>query len=166
MPTTPSPDRLQLRPASAGDYTTIASWIPDATACLRWAGPKLPFPFPASDLRQLLAAPDGSDHSYSLVDQDDMPWGFGQHWIARPGAVHLGRIIMAPAARGLGLGRLLCEELVAAALEATAATIVTLRVYRDNPAAMTLYANLGFRAVDTQSTADVLFMAMHVPARG
>lgn len=149
-----------LRPPTASDYVAIASWIPDAAAGLRWAGPRLPFPFSAADLQALLAVPGCSEFSYCLVDDLANPCGFGQHWVLQPGAVHLGRIIVAPNARGQGLGRKLCQELISAALRSTSAMVVTLRVYRDNLAAVGLYSSLGFFEVAAESTNDVLFMKM------
>lgn len=75
-----------------------------------------------------------------------------------PGAVHLGRIILAPAARGKGLGRVLCRQLATRAVHSTGANTVTLRVYRDNPVAVALYTGLGFTPVESESDEDVLFM--------
>jgi ribosomal protein S18 acetylase RimI-like enzyme len=85
--------------------------------------------------------------------------GFSQYW-PRPGdAVHLLRVIVAPDARGNGLGRELCVQLAERALEATSAGVITLNVYRDNPVALALYESLGFNVVLEKSTGDALFMA-------
>ncbi|BDT67673.1 acetyltransferase [Comamonadaceae bacterium OS-1] len=152
-----------LRAPTAHDFAAIASWIPDAAAALRWAGPRLPFPFSAADLPAWLALPGCGQSSYSLVDGAGQLCGFGQHWVVQPGAVHLGRIIIAPGARGQGVGRVLCQQLIAAALRATSATTVTLRVYKDNPVAVGLYASLGFTELASESTGDVYFMQLQVP---
>jgi ribosomal protein S18 acetylase RimI-like enzyme len=141
-----------LQPA---DYNTIASWIPDAAACLRWAGPRLAFPFSAAELPALLTVAGGE--SYCLSDGEE-PCGFGQHWVVTPGAVHLGRIILSPAARGKGLGRVLCRQLATKAVQSTGANTVTLRVYHDNTVALALYASLGFTPVEPESDEEVLFM--------
>lgn len=151
-----------LRVPATADYAAIASWIPDAESALRWAGPRVSFPFTASGLPALLAVPGGGESSYCLVDGAADPCGFGQHWVAQPGTVHLGRLIVAPNARGRGLGRALCEQLVCAACASSAAAAVTLRVYRDNPIAVRLYASLGFAEVAAESTEDVAFMRTRV----
>lgn len=151
---------VSLRAPTAGDYAAIASWIPDAASGLRWAGPRLSFPFAASELPELLAVPGGGGSSWSLIDGSAEPCGFGQHWVLAPGAVHLGRIIVAPSVRGRGLGRVLCQQLISAALQSPSATAVTLRVYRDNRVAVGLYSSLGFVEVAAESTDDVLFMKM------
>jgi ribosomal-protein-alanine N-acetyltransferase len=149
-----------LRVPTNSDYAAIASWIPDAEAAVRWAGPHLSFPFGASDLPALLAVPGGGESSYSLIEGSVNLCGFGQHWVLQPGAVHLGRIIVAPDARGRGLGRELCQRLISAALKSTAAEAVTLRAYRDNVVALNLYKNLGFVEIASESTEDMLFMKM------
>jgi ribosomal-protein-alanine N-acetyltransferase len=151
---------MLLQEPTVSDYEAIASWIPDAAASLRWAGPLLPFPFSSPDLPSLLAVPWDGQSSYCLIDESCKPCGFGQHWVLQQGAVHLGRIIVAPDARGRGIGRVLCQQLIFAALRATSAAAVTLRAYKDNHAAVALYSSLGFVEVASESTADVLFMKL------
>lgn len=146
----------RLRLPEPADYEVIASWVPDPEACLWWAGPRVPFPFSAAELPRLLAVSD--EQSYCLAEETRSPLGFGQHWVLRPGAVHLGRIIVSPAARGQGLGRLLCELLLTQALGATGAREATLRVFRRNTAAPALYSSLGFARVEAESSPEVLFM--------
>ncbi len=146
----------KLRPPRPIDFETIASWITDATACARWAGPRIPFPFFASELPRLLNI-DGIE-SYCLGEETSRVCGFGQFWITSPGAVHLGRIIVSPPERSKGYGRMLCQQLIEIAVHKTGASEMTLRVYRDNSAALSLYVDLGFLTDDSQSTDEVLFM--------
>jgi ribosomal protein S18 acetylase RimI-like enzyme len=153
---------LTLRQPHVSDYDALASWITDATACLRWAGPRVPFPFSAVELPELLRVPGGE--SYFLAEGHDAPHAFGQHWVDQPGAVHLGRIIVSPTRRGAGVGRLLCTQLMAEALRSTGASSVTLRVYRDNRTAVALYSSLGFSPVEAKSDPQVLFMSVRRPA--
>jgi ribosomal-protein-alanine N-acetyltransferase len=145
-----------LRPPALRDYEALTSWVPDAVACARWAGPGLRFPFGAKELPDLLAEP--RSRSVCLGEPGGAALAFGQYWGKTNGAVHLGRIIVAPQARGRGVGRRFCELLIAAALEDTAAAVVTLRVYRDNAVALRLYSGLGFVPVDAEATADTLLM--------
>lgn len=146
-----------LRAPVPADFVALASWIPDAEACARWAGPRVPFPFVPTTLPALLEVADR--HSYFLADDTGSPVGFGQHWILTPGGVHLGRIIVSPLERGRGLGRVLCELLIDRAVSTTGASTLTLRVYRDNTAALSLYTSLGFIPIETESTEAVLFMS-------
>lgn len=154
-----------LRPALVTDYAVIASWINDAKACARWAGPQLPYPFFTADLPSLLAKPQAQD--LVLVDANQAIVGFAQFWRRDEQRVHLGRIIVSPTTRGLGYGRLLCEQLMQRAIAATGLPVVSLRVYRDNPAALHLYRQLGFVAVESDSNAEVLAMEyQHTQAAG
>ncbi|MFS8152896.1 GNAT family N-acetyltransferase [Vreelandella titanicae] len=149
--------KTTLRTPVKTDYDAIATWISDEKACSRWAGSSLPFPFIAENLPELLAV-EGCT-SYCLSDIDNNCVGFGQFWPGKQGAVHIGRIIIAPEARGNGAGRLLCEKLITKARQSTGASTVTLRVYRDNHAARSLYSSLGFFVIESESTDDLLFMS-------
>lgn len=145
-----------LRIPIASDYDSIASWIPDATACARWAGPYLRFPFAARELPELLVVKDA--RSFSMAHGDGRPLGFGQFWRRDENTVHLGRIIVSPHERWRGYGTMLCRLLMAQALQATDAQAVTLRVYRDNATAFAIYSKLGFLVVESESNADVFAM--------
>lgn len=155
---------ISLRATRPADYGEIASWIPDADACIRWAGPRVTFPFSVDELPRLLDVPNGE--SWCLGDDGAAPRGFGQFWPYEPNAVHLGRIIVSPAVRGKGYGRELCRGLIAKAIQSTGASVVTLRVYRDNATAVALYRSLGFDPVESQSTPYALFMRMQVESFG
>ena len=150
-----------LRPAQPADYAIIATWITDAASCLYWAGPRVHFPFKVGELAQQLAIPGGGE-SLCMVDKELGLCGFGQHWVVTPGSVHLGRIIVSPHARGRGLGRQMCQLLVAAAVKATGAGAVTLRAYRDNTPAIRTYTSLGFQAVESASSEELVMMKMPV----
>jgi ribosomal protein S18 acetylase RimI-like enzyme len=153
---------LMLRPPVAADYAAVATWIPDAEACVRWAGPQLAYPFDAGALPQLLAVEHGA--SYALCDAQAALLGFGQYRLRQPGTAHLCRIIVAPEARGQGMGKALCRLLIDEASRATAADAVTLRVYRDNLAAYAVYLDLGFVPTDEEADAEVLMMKLTLKA--
>jgi ribosomal protein S18 acetylase RimI-like enzyme len=153
---------LKLRPPVAADYAAIAGWIPDAAACTRWAGPQLAYPFDAGALPRLLAVERGA--SYALHDAHAELLGFGQYRLRQPGTAHLCRIIVAPAARGKGMGKALCRLLIDEARHATTAEAVTLRVYRDNLAAFAIYSDLGFVPAAAESDAEVLMMKLTLKA--
>lgn len=139
----------------AGDYNAVATWLPDAAATLRWAGPNVVFPFDAVQLPSQVQVPGGT--SYVLCEGSECV-AFGQHWVLKPQSVHLGRLVVAPSHRGKGLGRELCRQLITAAVTSTKARSVTLRVYKDNQVAQSLYASLGFECEAEESDGQVLFM--------
>lgn len=93
-----------------------------------------------------------------LLDARGHCVGFGQYWPTTSGTLHLGRIIVSPQARGRGLGRVLMQALMGQALQSAGVERLTLRVYRDNAAAVTLYRDLGFQSMEDASTPELLFM--------
>jgi ribosomal protein S18 acetylase RimI-like enzyme len=110
----------------------------------------------AAELPQLLAMPGAS--SYCLREDVAKPLGFGQYWVETADSVHLGRIIVSPHERGRGLGKTLCQLLVTEAARRTGAARATLRVYKDNAAAIAIYSSLGFVVVERESMDDVFTM--------
>lgn len=147
-----------LRAPVPADYDTIALWLPDADTTLRWAGPLVRWPFTGATLPALLAAPNAT--SRVLGPPDEPPLGFGQHWPREGGAVHLGRLLVAPGLRGRGFGRLLLERLIDDVRARHGAVPITLRVYRDNTPALALYTRLGFGPVEESGDTDVAFMRL------
>ena len=146
-----------LRPPEAADYIALGGWVKDADTCLRWAGPKLKYPFKPARLSKLLAEPGA--HSFVMSRGSAAPaLGFGQFWVRDHGVAHLARIILATAARGQGLGTTLCELLMAEAARSTGAGAFTLRVYRDNDAALAIYERLGFAVVPDLSDERIFSM--------
>lgn len=146
---------LALRPACIEDFRVIASWVTDAHACSRWAGPSVPFPFNYSDLPALLEAT--LESAFCLGDAGD-PVAFGQVRLTGDASAHLARVIVCPIHRRRGFGGLLCEMLVTHATQALGAAIVTLRVYDDNRQAMELYARLGFLPVGASDRSGIVLM--------
>ena len=144
-----------LREAQSSDYAVIAGWLPDASATLRWAGPKVHFPFTSAELEEQVQVAGGG--SYVLVNHLNSV-AFGQFWILAPGAVHLGRLIVGPGHRRRGFGRELCSQLISVAVGSTGARAVSLRVYRDNLVARNLYSSLGFQEVPAESDDQILFL--------
>jgi RimJ/RimL family protein N-acetyltransferase len=152
---------LSFRLPTTADYKVLASWIPDAKACKHWAGSQLHFPFCAKQLSELSDV--SGIYGFSMVSPENELIGFGQFWLRNEETVHLGRVIVDPNMRGFGFGTTLCEFLIHEALNTTDAENVTLRVYRDNSAAISIYAKLGFMGVEGESNSKVL--AMEAAAR-
>lgn len=145
-----------LRPVQPSHYAAVARWSESAETTQRWAGPGVPFPLPPERFAQVLELE--SRPGWALLDEQDLCVGFGQYWMTGAGTAHLGRIIVSPLARGRGLGRLLMQALSAQALREDGIQRLTLRVYRDNTAAVALYRDLGFQQVEASSTPELLFM--------
>ena len=147
-----------LRPPRPDDYDALASWVTDAQTCLRWAGPRLKFPFEASQLASLLAEPGAVSRVLERQAVGQEPLGFGQYWSREEGVAHLARIMVSPLRRGQGLGESLCRLLMADAQSVLGAHTFTLRVWRDNGPAIPIYHRLGFDEVPALSDERVMFM--------
>jgi ribosomal protein S18 acetylase RimI-like enzyme len=77
--------------------------------------------------------------------------GYGELWLdTEEDEVELARIVVAPEARGRGLGRALVRGLLAEARLSGMADVF-MRVHPDNAAALRCYRGAGFEPVDTGS---------------
>ncbi len=134
-----------LRPAVPEDLKVILPWIKDPEMLKLWGGPLLTYPpDPLKTWDEIQAT---SKDIFSLIDHTGNVLGFAQTSIKEPNTVHLGRIIVSPAMRGMGLGRRLLKQLIQLVLSKTETERITLNVYRDNLAAFNLYKSLGFVVV-------------------
>src|SRR5688572_24995217 len=87
----------------------LMAWFPDARTLRTWGGPDFRFPFTPASFRED-AKLDDID-SFSLVCGDDGGLAaFGQCYL-RIGRCHFGRVAVAPARRGRGLGTRLFHEM-------------------------------------------------------
>jgi ribosomal protein S18 acetylase RimI-like enzyme len=135
---------MRFRPATQNDLPVVISWIPDAVACKRWAGPAVSFPLtPSSLAKEIEFSPD---NSYCLEEKGNLV-GFGQLLPKSENRLHAARIIVAPHQRGRGFGRKLGQALINRAI-ALKYPRVSLNVYKDNPTAINLYQSLGFHEID------------------
>ena len=133
---------LILLPAVPEHLRAVLHWINSAEELRLWGGPLLTFPPDVGKTWREIGAEDGN--TFVLLDAAGSVAGFGQVLAHGSGVSHLGRIIVSPALRGQGVGRLLCEQLIAAALERHHPERITLNVYKSNTSAVELYRSLGF----------------------
>jgi len=164
---------VSLEPPKPNDYLTVASWIADAAECKRWAGPGIRFPFSGEELPALLdgTAPIVAGEirkSFVLVEScalgpQPRTIGFAQIVREDPAHFRLARIVVAPHRRGVGMGKLLCEMLLAEIATVPSARSVRLFVQGDNVAALRIYDKLGFTVAPPHPWPDVLSMKRTVP---
>lgn len=137
------PATHHLRPAGLDDLERILSWAPDADAMRLWAGPTIGFPVSPGQLWDNLHHAPGAAFVLCSTASGEVV-GFGQVMSREEGFAHLARIIVAPAWRGQGLGRVLCEELMRIAPTFLPIHAFSLYVYPENKRAWALYRKLGF----------------------
>ena len=132
---------MHLQPATLEDLKSVASWITSARECELWAGWRVKFPI---DLESLPAELEFQKvPAFALYDEGQIV-AFGQIGRREVNRGALGRIIVSPAARRRGYGEYLVRSLIDNA-KAQGCVNVSLYVDRLNPAALALYAKLGFR---------------------
>lgn len=133
---------MKLIEATPGHLREMMGWFPDAAACRMWGGPEFRFPF--TEATFLEDSRWESLASHALVDDDGALLAFGQFY-PRAGRCHLGRLAVAPAHRGRGLGHRLVGGLAELGCRRLGRTECSLFVVPENRVALQLYEKLGFR---------------------
>jgi ribosomal protein S18 acetylase RimI-like enzyme len=132
---------LQLIKATETHALQIMPWFPDEHSCRVWGGPAFRFPFtPETFLTDSKLA---DLPSYVLIRDPAELCAFGQFYL-RAGRCHLGRLAVAPAQRGRGLGTQLIRMLVQEGTKTLGVTETSLFVHITNTSALALYQRLGF----------------------
>ena len=129
------------RRATLNDLRQAAAWIENPGDAFLWAGSRIQFPIDPQTLESDLQFATASSW---CLEVGDLLAAFGQ-LVPKPGGrQHLARLIVNPARRGHGYGRILTELLVARAKDLGASS-VSLNVDPSNHRALSLYDRLGFR---------------------
>ncbi|KOV91345.1 MULTISPECIES: GNAT family N-acetyltransferase [unclassified Streptomyces] len=135
---------MDLLPCAPVHAALVAGWPTSAAEAVMWCGSH---EFPVSE--QTVAGWQQADdaEAHVLVDGRRVV-GYGELWCdAEEDEAELARIIVAPGARGAGLGRVLVRGLLARAVRAGFADVY-MRVHPDNDRALRCYLGAGFRPVD------------------
>jgi ribosomal protein S18 acetylase RimI-like enzyme len=144
----------QVVPATVADLEQVARWVTSAEACLSWAGPRVSFPFKTSQLADEIMFSQDNSYCYRL---NAGPAGFGQIIQITDDGYHLARVITIPGYRGQGIARELCVQLIDIAWHRGARQL-SLNVYRNNIAALSLYQQLGFIEQIDRSDDTIMYM--------
>jgi RimJ/RimL family protein N-acetyltransferase len=134
---------LTLQAFKANELRDLMSWFPDRTSCQTWGGLQFRFPFTEETFRE--DAKVQTLATWSLIDGDGTFCAFGQYY-PRLGRCHLGRLAVAPALRGRGVGSTLVRELAQRGLNDLGVDSCSLFVLPGNERAARLYRRLGFDA--------------------
>ena len=130
-----------LEIATAGDIDELMDWFPDAESVDIWGGPRFRYPFTRRSFIKDCRIKRMS--AYSLRRADGAMLAFGQVYV-RDSRAHLARLIVNPALRRLGYGRLLIEKIIGVIRREGEHAAVSLFVYRHNEPAYRCYRSLGF----------------------
>ncbi|MFD3657726.1 GNAT family N-acetyltransferase [Streptomyces sp. NPDC058620] len=138
---------VELREFAAADVPLLMAWIAGPTELLTWAGPAFTWPLDESQLAEY-AAESATDRRRSWMGlETDSGRVVGHASLRIDAAVssgRLGRVLVAPQARGRGYGTALLEPVLTAAFEELRLDRVELGVFDHNESAVRLYERLGF----------------------
>ncbi|WP_160151752.1 N-acetyltransferase [Microbulbifer sp. ALW1] len=137
--------RLQLAACTQEHIPVLMKWIQSETQCREWGGPFFRYPFDTQSF-----AEDCSWQklpSFVLQGVAGKLLAFGQFY-RRLERCHLGRLIVAPEARGCGIGKSLIRLLAKQGCNALATDQCSLFVLKNNRPAQALYEKIGFQRRD------------------
>ena len=98
-----------LKSAQKEHFNTVLTWIQNADQLKLWGGAALSYPPCVETTWAEIGAQAGN--SFVLSSSDGGVVGFAQALVRTPN-IHLARIIVSPAGRGKGVGKILCEQLI------------------------------------------------------
>lgn len=134
---------MELRPFAVADATTVARWPASAAEAALWCGSP-DFPVAAQVVAGWQQDPDVRGHVLAV---SGTLLGYGEVWCDEgEGEAELARVIVAPGARGRGVGRRLVRGLAEQALRA-GYTEMFMRVHPTNTDALRCYRGAGFLPV-------------------
>lgn len=142
---------IELVPFGAEHFDALIGWSPDAEFLLQWAGARLRHPLTREQLAELVAdaeRPGPVARLYAALRRTDSALvGHGElGWIDRDNRdAKLMRIVLAPEARGQGLGEALVRGLVRVGFEELDLHRLDLHVFPFNQSAIRCYERVGFR---------------------
>ncbi|MFI9810174.1 GNAT family N-acetyltransferase [Streptomyces sp. NPDC052301] len=143
-----SPAAVELREFTLADGSFLMSWIPGPVELLTWAGPSFTWPLDEPQIAAY-AAESAAPGRWSWMGVDSQTGQVVGHASvrvdAKGGAGRLGRVLIAPEARGRGLGAGMLKEVLAVALDLRGLQRVELGVFSHNASAVRLYERLGFQ---------------------
>ncbi len=151
-----------LKSAQKEHFNTVLTWIQNADQLKLWGGAALSYPPCVETTWAEIGAQAGN--SFVLSSSDGGVVGFAQALVRTPN-IHLARIIVSPAGRGKGVGKILCEQLIQRVCLEHQPEQITLNVFSHNTVAINLYKSLGFAITSKQEDEGLIGMVF-VPSKG
>ena len=138
---------LALRNFQKRDIAELFSWFQTERDVLQWAGAALSWPLNKSQFSALIRQHKGAEplrELWAVTQNDDMIGHFQLSLNRRLRTVGLGRIALAPAHRGHGLGAAMMSLILHQAFAREWVHRVDLLVYSHNAPAIRAYQRAGF----------------------
>jgi RimJ/RimL family protein N-acetyltransferase len=147
---------IELRPFAESDCDCLIEWTTDARSLLVWAGPKYKWPL---DKVQLIEAHANTQtepptHYMFTVWDTERDQNIGHVELMRVNpeikSAGIGRVLVDPALRGRGYGTQLIHRTCEYAFMGLKLSVLTLRTFDFNLAAIACYQKIGFKFVETE----------------
>jgi RimJ/RimL family protein N-acetyltransferase len=138
---------LTLRKFERRDMDELFTWFPTERDVLQWAGAGLSWPLRKSEFRKLIKDHNGFNsvrEVWAVESQNGMIGHFQLAFNKRLNTVGIGRIGLAPSARGHGHARAMMDLILECAFARNWVHRVDLLVYSHNESAIRAYQNAGF----------------------
>jgi RimJ/RimL family protein N-acetyltransferase len=132
----------------------VLGWIDGEEQMVLWSGKRFRHPLDLEQLRdyRIDAARPGSGRRAYAAEVGGEVVGHvelaGLDHVRGSGV--LARVLVAPAARGRGIGEAMVRSALRTAFDELRVELLLLRVYAHNPAALALYRRLGFRRLNLE----------------
>ncbi|MFE2298652.1 GNAT family N-acetyltransferase [Streptomyces sp. NPDC059445] len=135
---------VELSPFTLADAGVVAAWISGPAELANWAGPGFTWPLDDMQLAAYVAEP--GRWTWTGVGADGRLVGHASLRLAADGmSARLGRVLVAPDARGQGYGSALLTLVLTFGFARLGLERVELGVFSHNDSAVRLYERLGFR---------------------
>lgn len=141
---------LTHRPVIEKDIQVICDF-PQSGDELFFFYPKAEFPLTPEQLRN--AMKERSDSTVVELNGEVVAFANFYRW-EKGGCCAIGNVIVAPAARGRGVGRYLIEQMMNIAFSKHEATEVTVSCFNKNVTGLLLYAKMGFTPCSIEERKD------------
>jgi ribosomal protein S18 acetylase RimI-like enzyme len=136
---------LKILEARLAHALEIMRWLPDRQTCEDWGGPTMRWPLEETAFLEDIHW--GNMPSRAGLERDGSLIAFGQYY-KKKNRCHLARLILAPRARGRGLGKAFIGALMEDGRAELETRDYSLFVLRHNRPALACYKRLGFRQTD------------------
>ena len=144
---------LSLRKFERRDMDELFSWFPTERDVLQWAGAALSWPLRKSEFRRLIKDHRGANPTrevWAVMVENQMVGHFQLALNRRLKTIGLGRIGIAPEARGRGYAQAMMTLILDRAFARDWVHRVDLLVYSHNEAAIRAYQRAGFTLEGTR----------------
>jgi len=132
---------MQLVEPKTQHLLKLMQWFSSESELRSWAGPNFTYPYNEHSFAQDLKI--DSLTSFSLISNEGDLYGFGQCY-QRLKRCHLGRLVVSPEHRGIGISTILIDLLSAFGMQEFEVHECSLFVYPDNSLAVKAYLKYGF----------------------